>query len=53
MEYNVYIQDKFYSILEGKNTSDILRQIAIDIANNRVNIDSSVPQNIRIECIHE
>lgn len=48
-EYSVYIQDVFYKNMSGEYTSDILRQINLDIEQGLVpNYDNTKPANIKI-----
>jgi len=48
--YNVYVQDAFYKVMSGEYTSDVLRQVTIDINENKVDgFDPAQPHNIRIE----
>ena len=48
--YNVYVQDSFYKVMSGEYTSDVLRQVTIDISENKVDgFDPAHPHNIRIE----
>lgn len=48
--YNVYVQDAFYKVMFGEYTSDVLRQVTIDISENKVDgFDPAQPHNIRIE----
>ena len=48
--YNVYVQDNFYKVMSGEYTSDVLRQVTLDInAGNVEGFDPAEPHNIRIE----
>ena len=49
MQYDVYVQDKFYITLEADNVGSVLAQISIDIKNGKVEIDNNFSQNIRVE----
>ena len=49
-QYNVYVQNKFYKVMSGEYTSDVLRQVTLDIdAGNVEDFDPAKPHNIRIE----
>ena len=49
-QYNVYVQDAFYKVMSGEYTSDVLRQVTIDIEAGKVEgFDSTKPSKIRIE----
>jgi hypothetical protein len=49
MEYDVYVQDKFYKVMSGDYTSDILKQVTNDILENLVpNFDPTQNHNIKI-----
>jgi hypothetical protein len=49
-QYNVYVQDAFYKVMSGEYTSDVLRQVTIDINEGKVDgFDPAEPHSIRIE----
>ena len=53
MQYKVYVQDKFYKIIEAPNTGSVLSQVSLDIKEEKIlDLDISVPQNIRVEPIN-
>lgn len=48
--YNVYVQGAFYKVMSGEYTSDVLRQVTIDITEGKVaGLDPAKPHNLRIE----
>lgn len=54
MKYNVYVQDKFYKVIEAENTGSVLSQVSLDIKNGLLpNLDINIPHNIRVEPVHE
>ena len=54
MQYKVYVQDKFYKIIEAPNTGSVLSQVSLDIKAGKIpDLDISIPQNIRVEPINE
>ena len=49
IQYDVYVQEKFYKVIEAKNTGDVLSKVAEDLKNNLVpDFDAAQNQNIRI-----
>lgn len=36
MLFDVYVQDKFYKVIEASNVADVLRAVGQDITNNLV-----------------
>jgi hypothetical protein len=54
MKYNVYVQDKFYKVIEAQNTGSVLSKVSLDIKNGLVpNLEINIPNNIRVEPINE
>lgn len=47
--YDVYVQEKFYKVMEADNTGSVLAMVADDIKNNLVqDFDNTQNQNIKI-----
>lgn len=53
MQYNVYVQDKFYGIVEADNTGSVLNKISQQISSGEISVDHNQPHNIRVEPINE
>lgn len=50
MFFNVYVQDKFYKIMEGKDVGEILVKVGRDIAENKVpDFDPTKNHDVKIE----
>lgn len=54
MKHKVYIQDKFYKVIEAENTGSVLSQVSFDIKNGLVpNLEINIPHDIRVEPVNE
>ena len=48
VQYQVFIQDQFYKIIEANNTGEVLAIIAKDIQNGIPSMDYNQSHNIKI-----